>query len=125
MIKANELRIGNLVDYFGKYKIVTKIQKEGIKYYLGCSDSLKDLMNCYNEEDAYSAIPLSEEILLKVGFELSGSVQKIGYFRLIYEDGGKLFFYSHPMLKIELKYLHQLQNLYFTSTGNEFNTSQL
>lgn len=77
---------------------------------------------CY---EYLNPIPLTQEILLKCGFQLSGIVQQIGYFRLIYEDGGKLFFYSHPMLKIEVKFLHHLQNLYYSNTDQELNASGL
>jgi len=135
MILASELRIGNVFKGIGGIQTVLSLEENtdrGMCNYSSDEHRLmySHLILCHQNGNQYKPweiepIPLSEEILLKCGFELSGSVQKIGYFRLIYEDGGKLFFYSHPMLKIELKYLHQLQNLYFASTGNELNTSQL
>lgn len=110
-IKASELRIGNLVQMNGIYISVTHILPlwiEGDYSPFG-----------YIEYDKLEPIELTEQVLLKCGFKFSGVVQSLGYFRLIYEDGGKLFFYSHAMLQHEIKYLHQLQNLYFACTGLE------
>jgi len=122
-MKANELRIGNMVNLCFEHK--EGWFKARVTEILNDNTINTDTTESDNNHYYFEPIPLSEEILFKVGFELKGVVQAIGYFRLIYEDGGKLFFYSHPMLKIEVKYLHQLQNLYYLSRGQELNTSNL
>ena len=114
-MEANELRIGNLV-FDNKINIVTEISKECFAYeYLFLED--------------YNPIPLTEEWLLKFGFEKAPLVDKYlkGYFtydsKLKYftyftdiEDGG----YENIIIQKEkLKYVHQLQNIYFALIGEE------
>lgn len=113
-MKATELRIGNYVwdDYSGEM-IVSEIDSKGWV-------SLRKNLNL--PEGAFKAgtiesIPLTEEWLLKFGFEslLNGA----GYVKkgteIGYNHNG--FYIITSGLKIE--YVHQLQNLYFALTGTE------
>ena len=66
-------------------------------------------------------IPLTEEWLLKFGFERSGlyNVKDEVY---VYDEYGLTdtgFEYRFNYTQIKLKYVHQLQNLYFALTGEE------
>lgn len=136
-MKANELRIGNLVIEDGVLCEVTSI-------------SISGQLTIFSAQKVYSSdiskivpIPLTEEWLLKLGFE--GMVdyasriaaQTTGYktkesvlFRfndnrltddvimfpvLVFSDN--IFRYRESGLII--KYVHQLQNLYFALTGQE------
>ncbi len=114
-MKASELRLRNY--YNG----------DGIYYKI----NITDLQNLIDDpqDDFYQPIPLTEDILLKCGIELkfeeleSGSRMSYwvkGAFDLEIGADGKICFevYSHY---IEVKYLHQLQNLYFALTGEELN----
>jgi hypothetical protein len=123
-MKANELRIGNYVyDTLGK---VNKIDLEAITYIVK------------EPHNQVKPIPLTEEWLLKFGFEdldlnMSGSnwlVKKqkglwrqairIAYSEKSEEWSLTLECVSPPTLSISiLKYVHQLQNLYFALTGKE------
>lgn len=108
MIKANELRIGNLVHTnFEREKQITDIKP---------IDFRENYLNLYDP------IPLTEEWLLKFGFEKEN----------ILSDGTISFkfnpyFYFNPLKKEgyicihtpPIKYVHQLQNLYFSLTGEE------
>ncbi len=106
-MKANELRIGNYVyDTLGK---VNKIDLEAITHIVK------------EPHNQVKPIPLTEEWLLKFGFERSGlyNVKDEVY---VYDEYGLTdtgFEYRFNYTQIKLKYVHQLQNLYFALTGKE------
>lgn len=72
-------------------------------------------------------IPLTEDILLKCGFvrkkfgidpyNLQDGWLKFSFGLTIWEDGR--LFYEWMGGNIEVKHLHQLQNLYYSLTGKE------
>lgn len=66
---------------------------------------------------SYSPIELTEEWLLNLGFRKSfrGKWQKD---ELAYDIYGGNGLYMHGVT-LEIKYVHQLQNLYFSLTGKE------
>jgi len=112
MIKANELRIGNLLNVINTAPIV--VTADHIK---AISEGDKD----------YSPILLTPEWLEQCGFEKDGAVEN-GHYRhngiYLFEDD-ELPGLFHDILaqfngtRTEIKYLHQLQNLYFALTGEE------
>jgi len=131
MIQANELKIGNLVYYNGNHKevgIVTSLQP---KFYPKYCETSKDIfigLNqrhdiVYNVKDI-QPIPLTEEWLLKCGFErvennwkvLDNIVFKLSWERLA---GLVLALENESIFLAHINYLHQLQNLYFALTGEE------
>jgi hypothetical protein len=97
-MKANELRLGNLIIEDGKQ---TEFNGD---FYHWCDDIMKP-------------IKLTDELLLKFGFK------KIG-FKFI-KDGIELlpirdlYYRGKFPIKLDIKYVHQLQNLYFTLIGSE------
>lgn len=123
-MKANELRLGNIVDYFGKPKFVKKIETHSA-IYIGGADSMNELVNTYNNQDAFEGVELSEDWLLALGFTKTTT----NYFELGVADASFdykishqfIFFNRHfvPVKDKPLKYVHQLQNLYFSLTGIE------
>ena len=88
MIQPQELRIANYIEYNGEI-----IKLDG------------SLLCCYiqNElEFPFNPIPLTEEILLKFGFEIEWLLSDSkGYYVLINNK------------KIRIKFVHSLQNIYF------------
>jgi len=82
-------------------------------------------IDCYG--DSCKPIPLTEEWLLRFGFELKEAVmdEKKYYgwlnfsFHLDINFIEKSFFYHWMGGNIDIKYVHQLQNLYFALTGEE------
>ena len=133
-MRAKELRIGNL------------IQKNGKIHYTNIF-TLRDIKNLsIDDTDIFEPIPITEDWLLKCGFEkvknkdkedlreyIGHTVQKAKYAifgtdifitkvdkrgllrRSIECDFMVLFYHK----SIPIKYLHQLQTLYFALTGQE------
>lgn len=109
MVQANELRIGNLVIDSKNYRItILSISKKGM-----CSGYFPEL-NDYGTEEIklLKPIPLTEEWLVKFGFEKA--LDHEGFIKngLSFFEG----FLSNEQ-KHKLQYVHQLQNLYFALTG--------
>ena len=128
MIKANELRIGNIINYQGVKKIVNSLSSESIDVcYLANYGEFK-YPNTPIEH--IKPIPLTEELLLKCGFisrsfKMSDiSIKKdTNLYTLVYDLIKSECYldldFTFMTLDNEIKYLHQLQNLYFALTGEE------
>jgi hypothetical protein len=107
-MKKNELRIFNWVR---RKESDTNIQ---IEQYLLCESELGN----------YIPIRLTEKWLLKFGFEWkqikdvsSYTLSKLEIYQ--YSSNNNKIFFEYSDGEVELKYVHQLQNLYFALTGNE------
>lgn len=127
MINANELRIGNFILSDG---LPVKVECV-LDYYINIRTKQGNLITCQLE--LAQPIQLGPELLLKNGFTTDeGKVEyriglPIGHGEdLFIEDEG------HPSMSCgiktsdkqfnyfkDLRYLHQLQNLYFALTGTE------
>jgi hypothetical protein len=117
----NELRIGNLVDLGNRIAKVTEI------YPLACMVAdLEQTQDTLESYERVTGITLTEELLLKFGFKYDADNDKlckslhidILSFRaseghMCLESQGYRTLYKH------IKYVHQLQNLYFALTGEE------
>lgn len=118
MINANELRIGNIIrDEHGTVHIIDKY------------DFIEELTIYGFNFEKCNPIPLTEEWLLKFGFEnkneyfdivtysneicISLKDEEFSLYIRIDEDS----YYSFEWTKIN--FVHQLQNLYFALTGKE------
>lgn len=118
-MEAKELRIGNYVEIFGIQKIISinskkiKVESEKIN---GSVSSEKVPLNSASLEP----IPLTEEWLLNFGFEIGENKkwENWNFGLKIYKDGDYFEIDQLPVF-IFLKYVHQLQNLYFALTGEE------
>lgn len=128
MISATELRIGNYVasDHFKDRDVIVKVRLIGreqaiVEHPSGLSEPM-----LYQGE--MRAIKLTEEILLKCGFEKSkplGDFNNIFTFKSIwvsldeYINIGTDWCDELSIRCFETCYLHQLQNLFFTLCGEE------
>lgn len=116
-IKAVDIMIGNYIrDIWsdnGFFK-VTEIRKD--KVYYG---------NCFKAKyEDLRPIPLTEDILLKCGFEKNykSYLYKIpinGFRMLIYSHESSFRHHLNMYCSIDIKYLHQLQNLFKSLTGTD------
>lgn len=107
-MKANELRIGNYVKLpYGVEDVVN----------VGDPEGGGDTVNGYRIEKC-KPIPLTEEWLIKFGFEKTSLhyLKKDGFIIQSEKDYFECFLGN---VVVKLQYLHQLQNLYFALTGGE------
>ena len=122
MIKANELRIGNFITYADKIGIVDGFINREICHSSGNRD--------YNEEPSYEpfkGIQITEEWILRAGFEKLTSIEKgfksnsytygRGYSFIVHLNNGLLS--TNFWQGNEKKFVHQLQNLFFSLVGEE------
>lgn len=137
-MEAKELRIGNYVHYH----IVDELdeRKEWNEINEVDIDDIYTVL--IGKADDLSPIPLTEECLLKLGFDYNSESENNQFYCEIFRDDEKDITnylsvnfdeYGHLIsIKIEctdardcadhivnVKYVHQLQNLYFALTGEE------
>lgn len=120
MVQANELRIGNWYSKFGLPKKATG----------GFIQRLSHIQSLNKNAIDVSGIPLTPEILEKAGFKYDEGMESYDLFTssgLISIAKDYSFFIGDNHFecgfaggnKSLVKYLHQLQNLYFALTGEE------
>ena len=111
-MKKNEVRHGNLVIYGGHQTTIDE----------------KEIIHFIRFPDKYEPIPLTEEWLLKFGFEK----EETGYWTIGKLRGGLTVcraerksdrlcyrWFVNNLKMTDLHFVHQLQNLYFALTGEE------
>ena len=133
-MQANELRIGNLVDIGKEFNIL----------------ELVDFADMYenNTLEHYQPIPLTEDWLLKFGFESTYEefdeedfpcvveywlfTDSVTRFEIDYatKTGYTVNIANVPtghalIIRRKLEYVHQLQNLFFALTGTELNLKEI
>jgi hypothetical protein len=119
-MKANELRIGNWVNNNPRDGVITVFSNDKcvIRHKAGID-------RAFIEE--LEPIQLTEEWLLKFGFIKSKVSSQFDKEKLTiqianeleYHKKGRVYFNSWAILEESIKYVHQLQNLYFALTGEE------
>lgn len=128
-MKANELRIGNLISFKGLWNGEVSEITEGVISIKGNGGIFPHFV--------FEPIPLTEEWLVKFGFSLVHKNNK-HYFITLSEPGQYAFHvygidenfgiaFSDNILgetrdyipRTSIKYVHELQTLYFALTGEE------
>jgi hypothetical protein len=119
MITANELRIGNLVKWEEYILPIKSIDYESV--YVKLNEELRIIYKTkylYLFINELEPVPLTEERLLKFGFEKDVTEYNICWFLnhvyIWFVDGEYI-----NELDLPIKYVHQLQNLYFALKGEE------
>ena len=134
-MEAKNFRIGNILqskEWGGKGII------EGIEQTQNGFDlKVKGFIHKWENGKYFDlqGIEISNEYLIKLGFIRNESKGVVGFDEsnddeiTIYYDLGRLtivqwgldtpFYFSNHMLRVELKYIHELQNLFFAITGQE------
>lgn len=113
MIQSSEFRIGNYVDFDGEECQVLEISESGLV--LRFPDGEKEWI------DSFQLYPilLTEQMLLDCGFHHREFSFEKGKFFLSKRTGKKEFLYQAHTNRFQVKYLHQLQTLYFAVTSEE------
>ncbi len=128
-MKAQDLRIGNLVDVinrsqevhlpFNIIKKVGRIEFFNVDLYDYEKPFAAQPLNWTVDIADLSPIPLTEEWLVKFGFIKD-------FYGFVLDDKMSLSFstklspfWQDSPLSINIQYVHQLQNLYFALTGSE------
>lgn len=118
-MKSNELRIGNYIKWLHE-------ESESIVVVNSATINTIDYGNKHPEAEDfarglwYTPIPLTSEILEKCGFELrDGYLKNYPLYSITSQNGKEQIQITDYMSLPQIKYLHQLQNLYFALTGKE------
>jgi hypothetical protein len=110
-MKANELRIGNLT-----YRIEVKNKNNTVIDDITIYD-MERIQEVYDKTFTYEPILLTEDWLLKFGFEKNKSIWILNEIEI---SSWFTFRFSLEPLKVqEIDFVHQLQNLYFALTNKE------
>lgn len=122
-MKANELRLGNLVNHENSdYDQPSEI----VKVDLGILEYIQENGDAKEKYLMYHPIPLTEEWLIKFGFEkrfvdeesIRAWVYELKEFKLV-GMGFSNSEMSFTFMTRKIKSVHQLQDLYFALTGEE------
>ena len=109
MILANELRTGNLMSLGGKWVIID-------------GQAIRDITLVPGVPEKFERIRLTSEILIRCGFR-DGRLpvsNDVGWRFYLEIDAGELVLaVKEYALPLRVKYLHELQNLYHSLTGDE------
>ena len=128
MIQSNELRYGNKLLFLGNietFEFIDQIREDGVFWI-----QTKEQKIAYKNFQ-FKPVELTEDILLKCGFQnnepnyfwitIKGYENDETYIYINKISSGIGIFQNDKenYLDIEIKYLHQLQNLYFALTNQE------
>jgi hypothetical protein len=119
MIKHNEIRIGSLISIGG---IVTQVEGFCIWDFLVQSSKFAE-----RHISEFEPIPLTEEWLVKFGFENKKGFLTLGLLSCVWGEEEACFYFYYAEDKnneIKVRYIHYLQNLYFALTGEELILNQ-
>lgn len=120
MYNAGELRLNNWLNFDS---VDCPVQIDGIQSYM------LSFNGSFTSIDDFNPIPLTEEILIKVGFNYADDenyflqLPVFGMFKFMLHsdksDNFEIVTFSIKDVSKEVRSVHQLQNLYYTLTGEE------
>lgn len=127
-MKANDLRIGNWLHLYDKqngepfYSQVTGLTENGKIWFVRHPKH----NDCAWRPEKIKPIPLTEEWLIKFGFKKwkNGEMFSVKNFIIYWKAKSKCYGYGKSHLQLKIKYVHQLQNLYFALTDEELTIEQ-
>jgi hypothetical protein len=120
-MKTQALRLGNLINDNNK---VVEIHSS----FVTCSGlSISGLVSFAEHEIKF--IPLTEELIMELGFELTENEGDVKYFQrgkygVKSEEAMDFYFYKGEDVistLLEINFVHELQNLYFALENKELN----
>lgn len=126
-MEVKGLRIGNYVKeiYHNNILKVTAITTRCTIKGVYLNRENYSSMSCSNiAATSITEIPLTEDWLLKLGFELDDDFDDYNFGFMSIKKENDNFYYNpiseyYDSMKIQISYVHQLQNLYFALTCEE------
>jgi hypothetical protein len=127
-MEAGGLRIGNLVDLGNR---IAKVIEIGQVHCVVVD--LEETQDTIEDYERIRSITLTEEWLLKFGFEINRQTkEENNIWRRNWEEGrfeveqigAGFFLWDNYCYGTKIKYVHQIQNLYFVLTGEELKTTR-
>lgn len=132
VMKNTQLRNGNKVLHDRKVKTIDGVVRGHVCFVEEVTKQFEqDVYGPWVDLDEVEFVPLSDEILLKCGFvedepylELTvNNLITLDWYQYIFDPENKFGICAkHQRSSLDIKYLHQLQNLYFSLTNKELNT---
>ena len=128
-MKSTELRIGNLVSFGGRMATVYQVNRSGavLQYDGDTNTEIEGVRRSTVSANDIEPVRITEEILLKSGFyKDEGSIRlyikhvmnsNIRAFRVLLSNTG--LYFPNVEWGVNMTGVHQLQNLYFSITGQE------
>lgn len=125
MIKTNELRIGNRVRFSENHTVweVLEINATGLLV-------ANEEEETWIEIDQFEPIPLTEDWLLKLGFNDGFIETELYTISVVYYDNWNIFF-NEKAVKYAMEFyfsgfpsIHEIQNLFFIFTNQELTLCQ-
>ncbi len=132
-MEATELRVGNIVQELQFDEGVVQFSHQVVVR--GHDIELLEVNGYLDDARHFTGIPLTEELLLRLGFKEGNAVHSEGfsidvqetdfYLRHCFHGGYYWGFNLKDKMDCELydvlplKYVHELQNLYYALTGKE------
>ena len=128
-MKANELRIGNYIEFDSSVRTLVIEDEQGFIEVRSIGESGVNEWSDYGASGCVSnpkPVPLTEDWLIKFGFKKKkqpGRLYDYYYylngFYYSFIDFHNIVYKNKSLEGVELKHVHQLQNLYFALTGEE------
>lgn len=120
MLHLTEMRIGDLFEFYSS----TEEEKTRIGNIKKISQKHVLIEGKWLSLDRLIPIYITEDILLHAGFKQfnwlpESSVFECNYFKCTLDDNGVNLFCDNLKNLKPVKYLHELQNIYFDLTGEE------
>lgn len=117
-MKAQDLRLGNYIEYTDDSRecIIKEIDGHGCVVFFD-DDGVENWIELLQ----LSPIQITHDWLVKFNFDLEWIIEHNTKFICLYQEGDS-FYYSadmHHHTSAPIKYVHQLQNLFFALTGEE------
>ena len=128
-MKSTELRIGNLVSFGGRMATVYQVNRSGavLQYKGDTNTEIEGVRRSTVSINDIEPARITEEFLLKYGFyKDEGSIRlyikhvmnsNIRAFRVLLSNTG--LYFPNVEWGVNMAGVHQLQNLYFSITGQE------
>lgn len=128
-MKANELRVGNIIEVEGKYITPSHLKENHFCWVIKVTEKGQKIYNPYlpYTDERVKPIPLTEELVFKAGFihydedDNNNTIYAKGCYYIKKKPFSNNFFFVINKIDIKIEYLHELQNLYFALTKEELN----